>query len=1241
MNTLTHESMGDSVRELQGYLGILCHYSGERNGRFDEATSNALKTLQDKMYLLPSGELDEATEIELDIFLGQQRGALGCLGFWNNDNAQGNSDALQQGLIEFQADQNLPQSGCLDQATRYALVSEISKLQSKLFFLGDYKGFVDGSFNPFIIPAIQVFQTRHKLPINGIRDPVTRVAISESALIKPDQGEVPDRAKQEKVAAIQRKLYCSGHYRGGQHGRYDNATVTALIAFQQKHKLPRTDGFCDDRTWWQLNQESGTIFSEVFQWELDALDEEGSDVIPDKADPRPAAESEVIARAHKNQLFGLAFSGGGIRSATFNLGMSQALAEKQLLREFHYLSTVSGGGYIGSWLAKWIYEEGGEIEKVEEKLSIANRPAGSTAEPDQIKFLRHYLTPQVGFFGADTWAVIATYLRNVMLNMAILVAVLSAVMLFPRVLLWIVTQYSSAVKIGELYTPGFALWFGSIALAAFLVAVFFISLNISLVAHPRNQQRWLYCQEQSCVLTRVVVPLMISGFFGSVWLWYEFEGAQPYFMDWHYWLVAGLIYLSVWGIAWRLGQQINGENGVRTTQSGGDWSQVGLHLIFSIAALIIGHGMIAFVLTQFERPTKVHDPLNHPVNLVTFGMAVALSIFGIAMILLVGLLGRAYSDRSREWWSRMGGWTIIFTIGWVVLSTISLYGPPFITWLNYEIAGWVLTIIILGCLLASAFGARYGMSERSGETLAGPTTDRLLAIAPRYLVLGVLLLTTAVIQWLAPAMFVLGMLLFTTSVILSLITGESIHNASVTTIGDYFNTSFFNSEETPIDLLVASIAGCVMVAVILVWRVDINKFSMYMLYRNRLVRCYLGASNANRSPDPFTGFDIGDDRHLAELLWKLAPDNNGVVHHLQKPFHLINTSVNLVTGKEYGRQQRRAASFLFSPGFCGFDPPKDAGHLKPTGANVLARACFRATREYGAGKRDVVGSISLSGLREKLECFRDEEEGVTLGQAMAISGSAASPNIGYHSNPALSFLMTALNARLGRWSANPGQDAWRTPGPSFGFVWPVSDLLGLVNADSHYVYLTDGGHFENLGIYELVRRRCALIVAIDASSDAGCSFNDLGGAVRKSFTDFGIEIDIQVTDIEFDPVTKLAKSHWAIGEIKYGLVDANCESGLLLYVKPSLIGNEPADLLNYRNIDRKFPNQSTADQFFDETQFESYRKLGYHIGRSVLSDICAELDQNRIVGRERRQALLTLLYDKFKAAQSSAKAGTT
>ena len=133
-------------------------------------------------------------------------------------------------------------------------------------------------------------------------------------------------------------------------------------------------------------------------------------------------------------LTGLAFSGGGIRSATFNLGIIQALAELRLLRQFDYLSCVSGGGYIGGWLSAFIHLKcNGRVEDAESLLHAGGN------EHSAIRFLRsysNYITPRASFFSADTLTAVATYLRNLYLNLVLLLLVLSGVLLLPRLLVW-------------------------------------------------------------------------------------------------------------------------------------------------------------------------------------------------------------------------------------------------------------------------------------------------------------------------------------------------------------------------------------------------------------------------------------------------------------------------------------------------------------------------------------------------------------------------------------------------------------------------------------------------------------------------------------------------------------------------------------------------------------------------------------------------------------------------------------
>jgi hypothetical protein len=172
----------------------------------------------------------------------------------------------------------------------------------------------------------------------------------------------------------------------------------------------------------------------------------------------------------------------------------------------------------------------------------------------------------------------------------------------------------------------------------------------------------------------------------------------------------------------------------------------------------------------------------------------------------------------------------------------------------------------------------------------------------------------------------------------------------------------------------------------------------------------------------------------------------------------------------------------------------------------------------------------------------------------------------------------------------------------------IIELLGLTDDERRYVYLSDGGHFENLALYELVRRRCRFIIAGDADSDFDMAFGDLGNAIEKCRTDFGIDIEIDVESLRCDPTTKLSKWHCVVGKIHYENVDKDIPPGVLLYLKPSLTGDEPTDVLRYKSQHPKFPDQTTANQWFDESEFESYRALGQHIAEDAFLPIADKED---------------------------------
>jgi peptidoglycan hydrolase-like protein with peptidoglycan-binding domain len=990
-------------------------------------------------------------------------------------------------------------------------------------------------------------------------------AMSEISFKQGDQGE--------EIGDIQRKLACLEFYTGPQTKLFDARLRAALTAFQLKHDLPAS-GVCDTTTWTRLDEEAGSLFSETFQYELDALRR-----TPPPVGVRPAAESKVIERAHASTLAGLAFSGGGIRSATFSLGILQALAENKLLRDFDYLSTVSGGGYIGGWFSKWLKEQGGDITKAEAQLTPGSKAAPVTDEPDQIKFLRqysNYLTPKTGMFSADTWAVIATYVRNTILNLSILITLLAAFLVLPRVLAWLVFRYHASH--GEAFLI--------VGLLASLWVVYFIAFSISLTPDPASKGS-IFSQSQGSIIRLIVVPLMLAGFASSIGLWevrgdvrqawdafvagfHKQNGTAAFAYLWsektrlfEFALLPGIVYFLVWLAGWATAQYRNDAPGPASV----NWKNLGReglgHLLFAILALGLGSLLVLVSLVWIGTWTAKSAVSGHYSHLVSVGMPFLLCIFGVTMVLLVGLIGRLYTDGSREWWSREGGWTIILVLSWLGLFFVAFYVPPLLFWIDAHASSWVGAIIATGWAGTTLAGVMAGAGKATGKHDGKPWLEFVAQLAPYVFTAGIIVALSTLVHVVVIADGANGMNL-----------------GPDATLPQYLDRYLNEVENTDSSDLLAALAGFLIVGMLLAWRVDINKFSLYMMYRNRLVRAYLGASSRNRRPHPFTAFDPNDDPRLEELF---KPDER----HVQKPYHIINAALNLVKGKELAWQTRKASGFVFSPAFCGYEMPSMPFPGGPQAAQHAARGCFRPTALYGAKHNRV----------------NDEDEGTKLGMAVAVSGAAVSPSMGYHSSPPLAFLMTIFNVRLGKWCPNPrSSKKWKHSGPRIGLFCLIAELFGLTDADADYVYLSDGGHFENLAIYELVRRRCRLIVVVDAGADGKMNFADLGNAIRKCYTDLRIEIDIDVNRIDPLRETGFSQAHCVTGKILYGKVDAGAPDGTLLYIKPSLTGTELADVLNYRKTDPNFPHQTTVDQWFDETQFESYRSLGYRIGTVAFGD---------------------------------------
>ncbi|MBV9036732.1 MAG: hypothetical protein JO182_19740, partial [Acidobacteriaceae bacterium] len=149
-----------------------------------------------------------------------------------------------------------------------------------------------------------------------------------------------------------------------------------------------------------------------------------------------------------------------------------------------------------------------------------------------------------------------------------------------------------------------------------------------------------------------------------------------------------------------------------------------------------------------------------------------------------------------------------------------------------------------------------------------------------------------------------------------------------------------------------------------------------------------------------------------------------------------------------------------------------------------------------------------------------------------------------------------------------------------------------------FVLLSDGGHFENMGLYELVRRRCRFIILSDAEEDEKFKLEGIGGAIRKCRDDFGVVIDLNLDALQPIGEPGVSRLHYSLGTIIY---PGECGCGKLIYIKSSVTGDEPIDIIEFRKRHSEFPHTSTANQFFDESHFESYRALGHHVASQVFT----------------------------------------
>jgi Patatin-like phospholipase len=867
----------------------------------------------------------------------------------------------------------------------------------------------------------------------------------------------------------------------------------------------------------------------------------------------------IYERSASASLSALCLSGGGIRSATFNLGVLQGLAKIGLLGKFDYLSSVSGGGYIAAWLRTWMSRENvaGVVNALKNPAEPRNPLAPEPAPVVNLREYSNYLTPHLGLFSGDTWAAAGIIARNLMLNWLVLVPLMAAVTGIP--LLFRLIVHGTGI-------PESWHWqLLSVALGIELLASLSVYSFRRFAKRPQIAQAYFIfgCVLPICLAAGVLCTAAIG--LNLPWhnspphpccsditgLW-KFSFAWCVFVPCIGWLAAEL--LARLFPRWTLPSPTAAPEQVRQAA----W-------MYEVLALVVS-GLVGMGLLVLAVKYCFSFLYRHPDAYVILALPMLLGIYLISRSLFVAIASLGDSshlrgsddDADREWWARLSGWVLLVMTAWIAVTGICLFGlylaELFDGFLNSPhasrtfIAGVKMFIAALGTL-SGVIAALTGSSQRT------PANDNARNGPPPAI---------------ARLLVQVAGVVFVVSVIIMLSWG--LRSLGQTLTGESRLFSDPMSWDVWLYFLFL-ILGLALLSVVASRPVNVNRFSMHGMYRNRLVRAYLGASNCSevdgrqRQPDPFTGFSLSDNLPLHVL----CPQNSTPPAAEVRLLPIINTTLNLVHGENLAWQQRKAESFSMTPLYCG---------------NWFEG--YRRSIEYGG------------------------RGGITVGTAITISGAAANPNMGYSSSPVLAFLMSIFNVRLGAWLGNTnahGNKTYLRRGPKLALMPLFAEVFGLTNSSRRYVNLSDGGHFDNLGLYEVVLRRCRHVLVSDAGCDRGFAFEDLGNAIRKIRIDFGIPIEfkdkIEILPNEPESANKPARPglYCAIADIRYSAIDGNVPDGHLIYIKPTLRGHIPSesggevpyDIYSYARSSKDFPHETTADQWFSESQFESYRALGLHI----------------------------------------------
>lgn len=819
-------------------------------------------------------------------------------------------------------------------------------------------------------------------------------------------------------------------------------------------------------------------------------------------------EEKAFISAHRarngcNDWYGVALSGGGIRSAIFCLGALQALAAKNVMPSFDYMSSVSGGGYISAAL-QWLWRINPATGTDKDSFPFgASREyrCGEKIKDERLAYLRthgQYLIPDERM---SIWSLTAVVIRTLFLNLAVWL---------PAGALAYATMILSFRPLK--YIPHIAAFPN---LLSFVMAskwkddctgdVLQLCKSAADTAAAANAAVRIPGAEQTCTAASAAAAKAMQP--ACIW---------PLEIFFDLCLVIGILWaisFACWAIAFSLDTRIS----PKQERNPKRW----LRLLCAAISVLSGAAFFVLTVGYFMLNFEVLDPYSFSAAL----LLLACSILAGAVYKLQepGRLASA-NYRWRRTFEIRAGWSLPWITIMLALGTV-----PVIPYLFINKAGFAAKVAVGALSLVSGlYAAVFGHRAQTDQSAPGDLSRWILMAASAIFIYSIAVVSYTIAQfWFAP---------------------EFLFASSESLLGQ--------------NLIRAGITLWVIIAMLLMFGTNTNYVGLHRFYRDRLMEAFM--------PDPAVvtrnEVDVspGADRLSLTELWPPTPASDGQLRSL--PYPIVNTNGIFMNDPDRLLAWRGGDNFILSPLFVG----------------STATGWERTSRH-----------ITKHGP-------------LTLPSAMAASGAALNANAAYVGagvtrDRLVSIVMMLLNLRLGIWIARPDDKATAALGTrepnhlSPGFRYGMT-RTGYTSASS-YVELSDGGHFDNSGIYELARRKCSVIVAIDGEEDPALALPALYSVAQRVREDF--EADIELDGVLDELIPEKGKGYpegvsfvtrpYFVAPITY----KDAAEGVLIYVKLSLAQGLGFDALGYRAQHTDFPHQPTVDQFFVPEQVEAYRNVGF------------------------------------------------